>query len=258
MIKIINIKKCGKDKYEIELDNNIKIKTYDEVILNNNLLFKKSLSEELINKIEEENKGLDNYYKVINFISRKMRCKKEINDFLDNLNVNNNEKVIILSKLEKNKLINDKEYARAYVQDKMLLSSDGPNKIKNDLQANNISNDIIDNCMLEIDESDIFNKLVKLITKKINTNSNKSEYALKQKIIYDMKILGYDEYMINDVLDNISIKPNDDIINKEYNKLYNKLHSKYSGKELDYNIYCKLRQKGFTDSDINKVKKLPN
>ena len=55
-MKIEKIKKTKSGKYILELDNNEKITTYDEVILNNNLLFNKEIDCNLFNKIDKENK----------------------------------------------------------------------------------------------------------------------------------------------------------------------------------------------------------
>ena len=51
MMKIIHIRKTGKNKYEIELSNK-KIKTYDTIILKYQLLLKKDITEELLQTIE--------------------------------------------------------------------------------------------------------------------------------------------------------------------------------------------------------------
>ena len=50
-MKIEKIKKLSNGKYKIELDNKEKITTYDEVILEENILYKKEIDNELINKI---------------------------------------------------------------------------------------------------------------------------------------------------------------------------------------------------------------
>lgn len=254
MYKIKNIKKCGESKYQIEFTDNSKIKIYDNVLLKNNILFKKELNDELYNSILKENTKEDNYYQVVKFISKKMRSKKEVIDFIDKLDYDYKEKEEVLKRLISNHLINDKMYARAYVQDKFYLTSDGPIKIRENLVYNNIDNFIIEELLNELDENEIYSKLEKLINKKIKSNTTKSSYALKQKIIYDMKNLGYDISMINEILDNSNISSNGNVISKEYSRLYRKLSNKYEGEELSRQIYYKLRSKGFIDEEITNIK----
>lgn len=252
-MKVISIKKCGKSKYKILLETDLNINVYDNVILNNNLLFKKEIDEALLEKIERENEIEDIYYKAVNFISKKIRSKKEINEYLNKLDINISLKEQIINRLETNSLINDEMYAKAYVHDKVYLSNDGPDKIKANLIDNGITNEIIDNLILEIDKDIINEKLEKLIIKKIKGNSNKSNYVLKQKIMLEMINLGYNKHDIEEIINNNLSSDQSIVIKKEYDKLYRKLSSKYKDEELLRQVYYKLRQKGFSDSEIKNI-----
>ncbi|MCI9585330.1 MAG: hypothetical protein HFH45_01685, partial [Bacilli bacterium] len=52
-MKIEKIKKTG-SKYKITLDNGEVINTYDDVILENNLLYDKNIDSDLFNKINND------------------------------------------------------------------------------------------------------------------------------------------------------------------------------------------------------------
>ena len=54
IMKIEKIQKLKNNKYKIILENNDVINTYDDVILNNNLLFNKDISSELLNQINNQ------------------------------------------------------------------------------------------------------------------------------------------------------------------------------------------------------------
>lgn len=255
MKKIIHIKKSGKNRYQIELDDKTTLKLYDEIILKYNLLFKKELDNDFISKLERENSKEDVYYQTLAFLSKKMRSKKEVLMFLEKEDIGLEEISKILHKLEQNRLLNDDEFARAYIQDRMLLSSDGPSKIKDFLLSNDIDNTTIDNYLAEIAQEQIQEKLEKIILKKIKSNTNKSMYALKKKIMFEVRNLGYEEWLIEQVFSGITLKENDTIVSKEYYKLHRKLSGKYQGDELERQIYYKLRQKGFSDTEIHNIKK---
>jgi len=77
---------------------------------------------------------------------------------------------------------------------------------------------------------------------------------LKNKITTSLYDDGYDKTMIIDVLNNIDIDIDSSIINKEYEKLYNKLSKKYEGSALEYQLKIKLKAKGFTNEEIDKIK----
>lgn len=251
-MKIEEIKKGKNGKYKITFDNNEKLDTYDDVILNNGLLFHKEVDSELLNKLNKETSYFDIYNKTIKFIERKLRSKKEIIIFLDKNDVSSVDKQKIISKLEDIRLINDKLFANAYYQDRINLSSDGPYKIINELKKNDISEEIISDIKDKINNEEIYEKLTKLIVKKINSNHNKSNYMLKQKIIGDMINLGYEKQMIVDII-NENIYDNNKVINNEYKKLYNKFSKKYNDVELERLIKNKLLQKGFSSEEINNI-----
>ena len=251
-MKIKNIKKEGKNKYRLQLEDDIVLKVYDNVILNNQLLFKKDISPELFEKIEKENKKEDIYYQIIHFISKKMRSKQEVINFLKKYDISFDEEKRIIDKLEKDRFINDELYTRAYIQDHMYLSSDGPRKIKEYLISNYISEDVIDKYLAEIEKEEIYRKLEKLILKKMKSNTSKSAYVLKQKIIYEASNLGYDKAMIDEIIGKYSIN-NSDVVRKEYQRLYRKLSLKYQGEELKKQVYYKLKQKGFSGEEIENI-----
>ncbi len=249
-MKIEKIKKNGK-KYIIILDNGLEIKTFDDVIINNGLLYNKIIDDDLLDKINKENDYYNIYYKVVNYISKKLRSEKEIIDFLDKNNILDKNKII--NKLKSINLINDLNFAKAYISDRINLSNDGIYKIKNDLLKHNIDLGIIDNELSKIDDEIINKKIEKLINKKIK-NSKYTGFKLKYKVVNELINLGYDKSKISEIYDNLDIK-NDDLIIKEYNKLYNQLSKKYQGKELEYKINVKLYNKGFTKEEIDCIQK---
>lgn len=252
-MKIEKITKMKNGKYKIELDNKEKITTFDEVILNNNLLFKKELDNDLINKINIETSYYGIYDKVVKYIMTKIRSEKEINEYLDKQKVNENDKVKIIDTLKKNKLINDLNFTVAYISDRFRLSNDGPYKIKNELLNHNIDINIIDNELSKYSEEEIYDKLNHLILKKIKT-IHKSKYIIKQKINEYFINLGYSRDMINSILNNIDLDSEDSIL-KDYKALYNKLSKKYDGDKLEFEIKQRLYRKGYNSEEINTIKR---
>lgn len=246
--KIIKIKD---NKYKIYIDGN-SIITYDNVILENDLLYKKNIDNILYNKILSATNYYDIYNKVVKYILKRKRSEKEINIYLNKYNISIDEKNKIIKKLKDIKLINDIEYCKSYINDKIYLSKDGINKIKEDLLKENISIEIIEKELKNIDKEVFENRLEKLIIKKIKSNKKYSNNYLKQKILNEMINLGYNKKDILTILENNFINDND-ILTKEFDKIYSKLKIKYSSFELKNKVKQKLIQKGFFIDDINKL-----
>lgn len=247
-MKIEKIKKSGK-KYKIMLDNDESITTYDDVIINKGLLYHKEVDACLLNEINKETSYYDIYYKCVNYITKKLRSEKEINEYIDSCSVSDIDKKNTIKKLKEIGLINDINFVKAFVSDRINLSSDGKEKIKKSLLEHNISIDIINEELDKISNDVIKNKIEKLINKKIKSTKY-TGYILKQKVVNDLINLGYSKNEIIEVYDNINID-NDNLLKKEYDKIYKKLSLKYSDKELYNKIKTKLYQKGFSIDEIN-------
>ena len=179
-MKVEKIKKAG-SKYKITLDNGEVITTYEEVIINNGLLFHKYINEKLLNKIYNDTNYYKIYNKVLNMINRRLRSEYEIKNFLIKEEVKEEYINEIIDNLKIIGLINDKLYAKAYTNDKINLSYDGPYKIKRYLQKNKINEEYINEALSNIDDDIINSHIDKIIDKKIKINKKYTSYILKQK-----------------------------------------------------------------------------
>lgn len=246
-MKVESIKKTG-SKYKIVLDNGQVINTYEEVILNNGLLFHKYINKNLLEKITVDTNYYKSYNKALDMINRRLRSEKEIEQYLIKAEVEEKDIKEIIQNLKRIGLIDDKLFAKAYTNDKINLSTDGPHKIRKYLENNNIKEQYINEAINSIDKEIINQRIDKLITKKINSNTKYTPYMLKQKIIIYLTNLGYSREDIINRLENIKIETKD--TTKEMEKIYNKLSKKYNDKELIYKLKNKLYSKGYTKEEI--------
>ena len=246
-MKIVSYEKKGIDKYKVKLDNDDVITLYDNVILNNNLLITKEIDD--IDKLLKENDFYELYNKTIRYLGTKLRTRKEIYNHFK-LKYDSDILNQVLDKINEEGYLNDDLYVKSYITDQVNLSNNGYYKIYRDLINKDINEEIIKKYLDEIDYNTWYKKLNKLVEKKIKSNTKYSSSYLKEKILYDLNVLGYDKTMILDVISNYDIKDNQDIFNKTYESIYNKLSKKYSGKELEVQLINKLMSKGFKYSEI--------
>lgn len=248
-MKIISYKKTSRGRYIITLDKN-KLTLYEDVILNNNLLFQKDITLELLEKVMNENNYYEAYDLSLSYIETKLRTESEIINYLEKKGFTKNIIDDTIKKLKESNLINEKLYIEAYTNDKINLSSYGPFKIKRNLLDLGLSEEEID-AYLDTISSEVWkSKLDKIISKKVSLMKNKSAYMIKNKLKVDLFNLGYDRNMIDSLL--ISINLNDeDAIKKEMSKAYDKYSKKYEGEQLKRQIKNYLYKKGFITSDID-------
>ena len=244
----MNINKFVKKKngwYDIVFEDGRKMTVYEDLILKYNLLITKKVNQSDLDTILHENNLFIGYNDSIKLISRKMRSVFEIKNYLNKYELDEKDIDNIVEKIEKQGYLNDKEYARAYVMDRINLSNDGPKKIESYLKQNYISDEYIYSALEIFDLNIQKGKIKKIIEKQIKLNNNKGKNMLKQKIIINLVNLGYDKFLVISILETFDFDDKD-LLEKEYKKIYDKLSKKYSGKELEYRIKQKLYQKGFT------------
>lgn len=239
------------NKYKIFISDQ-SIITYDNVILENDLLYKKSIDQKLYKKILEDTSYYDIYNRVVKYILKKRRSEKEVKKYLQKFDIGEVQQNKMFAKLKQIKLIDDIEYCKAYINDKLYLSKCGINKIRNDLLNENIPLEIIEEYLNNIENNILDDRLEKLILKKIKSNKKYSDQFLKQKILNDMLNLGYEKSSILEIIDK-NIKNDSNILENEFNKIYLKIEKKYSGLELKNKIRQKLYQKGFSIEEINEL-----
>ncbi len=252
-MKIKKYKKLSTSKYLIELENNESLTLYEETIIKYNLLYKKELEVDKLNEILEFNEYGEAYEKCIKFICKKLRCKKEVTEFLRKNSYNSHIIDTVIERLEKNNILNENNYVKSYINDKLYLTKDGPLKIEKELTDLGIDSRIIYDNISLIDKSIVEDKVRKYIEKRRKTNSKYSQNMINNKIRQELLNLGYDIELINMYLD-IDNEGNDDIlIKKDYEKSLNKYSKKYNGRELDQKIKNYLYSKGYKIDDINKL-----
>lgn len=248
---IKEIKKLKNNKYKITYDDKILL-VHEDILIKYNILTKKNIDDKLLIEIEKENIYLEAYDKALRYLGIKMRLEKDIYTYLkdkyDNKTINK-----VIDKLKKEGYLDTNKYIKAFINDKINLTNDGPYKIKRDLINKGIDESLIDLDIIDINI--IKDNLTKLIIKYSNINRDNSISVIKSKTLNHCLLLGYDKELILDIFDSLNIKENTNKIKKDYDKLINKYKTKYTGYKLEATIKQKLYQKGYSMDEINNINK---
>lgn len=201
-MKIVKYKKGSNGKYKLFLEDGTTIDTYEDVILNNNLLYKKEIDNNLYNVIINDNMYEEAYNKSVSYIEVRLRSINEIKVYLKNKKYS--EEVInsTINRLLKNNILNDEVFAKAFINDKLNFTTMGPYKIEVELKKHYIDTNIISTYINNIDEDILYEKIDKLITKFMKTNKKHKGFVLKNKIYNNLLNLGYKSSMILEILNN--------------------------------------------------------
>ena len=245
-MKIVKYKKASKGRYKIFLENEQELLLYEEVILKFNLLLKKTINEQELKEIDRYNQELEVYYFALNSINNRIKSVFQVRQMLNKKEYPENFIEIAIKKLKDQGYLNDKNFAKSFIHNQMIVTNKGPRKIERELMDKKIDLEIIKKELEEFSDEKQLERIRKLLLKMIKSNHTRSGFVLKRKIFTDIKNLGYDTSLITEVLNNYEFKNDDDLLKKEYEKLFRKLNKKYSGEILEKKIKEKLYQKGFT------------
>ena len=243
-MEIIKYKKASRGKYKIELDDGRELSLYEEVILKYELLLKRKIEESDLLNIENDNQEWDVYYVALNSIKARFKSINDTKKFLLKKEYPGELIDKACLKLIQQGYLNDRNFAKSYINNQIITTSKGPNKIKRELLEHKIDTDIIDEEIQCFDEESQINKITKIVDKLVKGNRTRGGELLKKKISNDLINTGYDVSIVYKVLNDFSFSVSQDIAKREYEKLYKRLSRKYSDKELEYKIREKMYQKG--------------
>ena len=239
-------KKIGKNKYKVYLERQ-ELSLYEDIILKYDLLLKKDITLEELDKIVKDNREYEAYDNALNYIETRMRSKKELKTYLKRKEYDDKLIKKILTKIEELGLLDETSYIKAYINDKITLSNDGPYKIKRNLLEQDFKEEDIDNYLYSIDEEIWKEKINKLIDKKKSIMQNKSYYMFINKIKEYLFNLGYDNEQIDDYLSKIEYSSN--ALENDYNKALKK-YKNDTNKIINY-----LLRKGYNYEEIKTLTK---
>ena len=202
-MKIIKYEKKGNNNYKIFLDNGNKLTLNEDIILKYKLLNKNEIDEFLVEEILQDNNNYNIYNKCIKYIGIRLRSTQEIKEFMQRKGVSDELIYETITKLTKNKLLDDEIFTKAFIKDKLNFTTQGPYRIEQELKKHNIDSSIISKYISEIDYTFLVEKINKQISKLIKSNKNKTN--LKNKIYNNLINLGYSSTLILETLNKYNL-----------------------------------------------------
>ena len=110
-------------------------------------------------------------------------CEQEMRDKMKRWEIDETVQNRIITRLVKERYIDDERYARAFVKDKIRYNKWGRRKVQQALWQKRIDDDI-QRCVLdEIDEKEYLDVLRPLLKQKRKTIKAQSDYELNQKLM---------------------------------------------------------------------------
>ncbi|MDR4887587.1 recombination regulator RecX [Fredinandcohnia sp. QZ13] len=208
-----------------------------------------------ITEIQFEDEVKKAFNLALNFLSYRMRSRKEVIDYLKKKEVDDPIIPDVMHKLAEYKYVNDTEFAKAYVQTQINTTSKGPEVIKQELFEKGIDPDIVTKSLELFSKDEQIEKSIKLIIKTIPKNNKASERQTKQKLEQTLQRKGYPWDVIQIAMEEAETEKDTD---EEWEALKHqglKAHRKYEkldGWEYEQKMKAALFRKGFDLDMIDK------
>ncbi len=195
------------------------------------------------------------YYRAIKKICVKSFTEKQMYQYLmkyESLDLNQIEQ--LLHKLKTEGYLNDQRYAQDSLTS-FKYATKGKNSIIQDLKNKGISDDIIDDVMVNYDDSDDHNKIKMTIHKLMNTVKGVSKKQKKQKMIDKLMQSGFSYDQVKDEIEHVYENEVEDLnaLEKCIQKATLRYQKKYKGDLLKQKVVSYCSQKGYDYDDIITV-----
>jgi regulatory protein len=238
----------GKEEYAFSVD--------EAVLIQFRLRKGMELDEETIQAITYKEKFYKSYTQSINYLSYRMRTKKEIRDYLLKKEAEPAHIEEIIEKLTEEKLLDDREFAEMFVRSRINTSTKGPKMIEQELVEKGVHVSLIADALELYTRETQFEKVHKLMEKKLRQSTKHAFRNRMEQIQASLMQKGFSRDVIQEAAaDFFSEKDeSEEWLALEYQgeKLLRKHRAKFSGYELKNKLKEGLYRKGFSFDLIDR------
>ena len=123
------------------------------------------------------------YLRLTALCAQAEHCQQEMRDKMKRWELDETAQNRVVTRLIKERYIDDERYARAFVKDKILYNKWGRRKIQQALWMKRIDDEIQQRVLDEIDDEEYLNVLKSLLKQKRKNTKAESDYELNQKLV---------------------------------------------------------------------------
>lgn len=200
IITKLEIGKRNKERINVYIDDEFDFSLSAEIVYKENLAPKQVIDIEKLTRLSREDEFMKCKNSALKIVERSYKTEKEIFNKLIAKEYSKESINRVIEFLIEYNLINDRNYVKMYVKDK--LKSQGKNKIKYNLKRKGISDELINEELSKIDYDDSKDGAIILAQKKYNELQRREsdKYKLSQKLYRFLISKGYNYDLASDVM----------------------------------------------------------
>lgn len=183
------------DRYNLYLDGSYRFPVSANTVLAAGLHVGLEITEEELLNVQEAAEIGNAHDKALNQLDLRRRSTKEIRDYLWRKDFEPQVIQAVIDRLTKAGLLNDEEFARAWIRDRLLLKPKSKRALSAELFAKGISRDIADRVLDELDGDDELGALKDSLERKLR----QSKYAQAENNDKLIAALAREGYRYSDI-----------------------------------------------------------
>lgn len=201
VITKIEKQKKSKNRFNVYINEEYAFAIHEDVFIANRIHKDMVVDNREIENIlyeEEKNKV---WNKSLKYISHRPRTIHEVSNYLKNLEYDFEIINTTIERLKKNEYLNDKLYAKQFIEQRILSNPKGKKYISYELKNKGINQVDIDEAIENIDEEIEFNMAMKVSIKKVEKINNLEWNEKKAKLGNYLKSKGFSYEVIYKIFD---------------------------------------------------------
>lgn len=238
-------------------DSQIKVEVNDLLIEEYDLYIGKVVDREIFDLLKANELISVAYSLALSYLSRKDYTEKQLIKKISlNGDFSHDQLDKVLIKLKEKKLINDYQYSIDYIH-KGLRTGIGINKCIYNLNRLEVSKEILDQCLQEIEDGEEFQSILRAIEKLENSNKSFSYKMMLNRIKQRLYNNGYRNDTIEKAMNTYEFtydqNAEKDTLKKDFDKALMKYKRKVSNKDLNKKLINVLLKKGYNYENISEL-----
>lgn len=193
-----------KKRVNIFLDEKFAFGVDLEILAKYNLQVGQKLSQKEIEIIIKEEEFQKIYDRALNFLSYRPRSEKEVKDYLNKKRVGKETQKLVIEKLKKTKLLDDKEFTRWWFDQRTTFKPSGRWLLVAELRKKGIDKKIINQVLANKLSGSLEKKLaLKAACKKLSSYQKLPRLEFKQKMSAFLARRGFSWEVIKEVVEKL-------------------------------------------------------
>lgn len=241
-------------RYNVYVDGKFALAVAESVLIKYRLTRGMEVDAQLLNQLKADDQVAKAYSRMLDFLAHQLRSRQEVVKKLQSQGVNDDDIEMVITKLTDQALINDQEYANAYVRTIMNTELKGPRVIRQKLKEKGIDDQKIDTALQQFTVKQQTENARKLAQKLYRRNQRQPLRRQNEKVIQGLLTNGYDQEIYTAIQDEVqpAADPEQeaDLLEQAAQKAWQH-YRRDSGYARKMKVKRRLAAKGFSFDDID-------